>query len=404
MSVGLNRAEASRLIAVLRHINDGQGDVAYMAGEGWHRASFADVADQLESAWIEVDKQRERAVRIDEGERRVLADYDEVVAERDSLRHQLAAVRVAIDGNRPLLATSEEAQRLVDDIIQESKPTSTSKLRLRRRDAADVVEDVDLDESDPSGIANPIVSDGDPAEAARPMPEIARGLRLILDHLDDGGHEWLGITDIGDVQAAREWIKSGGPTALADHLEAAEMELADIRSQRDAELAEVGSGRFDAEVLAESRRIEASSLRTERDSLRQQLEAAQRSDGILSASLESTMTELTAAQQRIAELEIELAEEYNEHERLRSIQLHTAARLVRTSQARRDHAESTIRTIWPVYRAAVDCETSDRENENGEYISHERAGLNLSRALDVARAALTPDVLAALKAMGLEIE
>lgn len=339
MSVGFNRAEASRLIAVLRHINDGQGDAACMDGEGWHRASFADVADQLEAAGMEVERLDMVAASSDAGARWHAADNKRLTAERDSLRHQLAAVRVAIDGNRPLLATSEAAQRLVDDIIRESTP----------------------------GLA--------------------------------------------DIRSQRD-------------------ELETERVRRDAELAEVGSGRFDAEVLAESRRIEASSLRTERDSLRQQLdklsaeyadlspvgdtneilslrqqlEAAQRSDGMLSASLESTMTELTAAQQRIAELEIELAEEYNEHERLRSIQLHTAARLVRTSQARRDHAESTIRTIWPVYRAAVDCETSDRENENGEYISHERAELNLSRALDVARAALTPDVLAALKAMGLEIE
>lgn len=69
----------------------------------------------------------------------------------------------------------------------------------------------------------------------------------------------------------------------ADQLEAASMEIERLTN----ELAEVGSGRFDAEVLAESRRLEASKdtdrlieglhdISIDLDSLRQQLEATQR--------------------------------------------------------------------------------------------------------------------------------
>ncbi len=92
-------AECVMIIAVLRHVNDGRGDAAYMDNEGWHRASFPDIADQLEAACAEV----ERLTGADISARISLQANQLLIAERDSLRQQLEAAqrwRGLSDGDR----------------------------------------------------------------------------------------------------------------------------------------------------------------------------------------------------------------------------------------------------------------------------------------------------------------
>lgn len=36
--------------------------------------------------------------------------------------------------------------------------------------------------------------------------EVLRGLQLLREHLDEGGHDWRQGTAMGDVQAARAWL------------------------------------------------------------------------------------------------------------------------------------------------------------------------------------------------------
>lgn len=49
--------------------------------------------------------------------------------------------------------------------------------------------------------------------AVRMSPDVIRGLELMRQHLDEGGHNWSGGTDMADVEAARDWLdrKHGAP-------------------------------------------------------------------------------------------------------------------------------------------------------------------------------------------------
>lgn len=51
-----DKAEAERLIAVLRHVNNGEGGASYLNSDGWHHARFSGIADQLEAAGREVER------------------------------------------------------------------------------------------------------------------------------------------------------------------------------------------------------------------------------------------------------------------------------------------------------------------------------------------------------------
>lgn len=98
MTTTYDEAEAARLVREARRI------VARLEqGHGIKHVTHDSVpvmramADQIEAAGFEIKRQRERAKRIDEGERRVLADYDEVVAERDAAQAELDAARRLTD-------------------------------------------------------------------------------------------------------------------------------------------------------------------------------------------------------------------------------------------------------------------------------------------------------------------
>jgi len=197
-------------------------------------------------------------------------------------------------------------------------------------------------------------------------------------------------------------ISGGNILALADAAEAAGREVE--RLTRD--LAEVGSGRFDAEVLAESRRMEASSLRSERDSLRQQLEAAQMATRI--AKLESApwardaavaiqrTNDLAAAQRRIAELEAERDSLRAETAEQEASAKYETERLINVIDQHRRFAGDYLnanRVLVPVHEAAVALAAGmGRDGDPTGQLHHA-----IYDAVVTARAALTPEIRAALE-------
>jgi chromosome segregation ATPase len=236
--------------------------------------------------------------------------------------------------------------------------------------------------------------DYDPAEVARleaearrdhermtPGPWVAEGDELYSDTRQGGTIQLAGFTQDAD--------------------EGCQLAIARTRNNLQSIADQLGAGRREVERVTKRWRDEEQAInrkdiqldeaRADRDRLRCQLETAQQEarrcifDGHegriaeLVQRRDARESDLSGAQHRIAELE-------RENDMLAST-ANTFAEM-----------DAALRAIWQVYRAAEACELSDQENERGEYVSHETAELNLSRAVDAARAALTPKILAALKA------
>ncbi len=82
--------------------------LAYEAAGARCEANLRSIADQLEAAQARIAELIARAKRIDEGERRVLADYDEVVAEREVARAERFSMVIDLDQTRKRLEQCEE--------------------------------------------------------------------------------------------------------------------------------------------------------------------------------------------------------------------------------------------------------------------------------------------------------
>lgn len=104
--------------------------------------------------------------------------------------------------------------------------------------------------------------------------------------------------------------------------------------------------------------------------------------------------DLNAAQQRIAELDTEQVKQDAFITKLQSDDLRNIA-VHRERDERLLEAKAALRAIWPVYQTAVPW----HESSTWSGIM----AVALSRAINGARANLTPEILAALKAMGLDI-
>lgn len=232
----------------------------------------------------------------------------------------------------------------------------------------------------------------------------------------------------------------GRQEALADLLEASGREVERLVEERDRVVA------HGHEALSERDSLRAAlvkakdehtgdalawferehALTMERDSLRQQLEAAQRShaeDIQMYRATESDLAhnhrradaaeaDLSAAQRRIAELETSRAEikeistpgPDGAHQmigKMRSL-IHEfeqqwaptyPTHMTEIKQETASVATAAIRAVWPVYRAAVIW---------SEAFTGTSAFDALETAVVTARAALTPEILAALERAGLE--
>lgn len=140
-------------------------------------------------------------------------------------------------------------------------------------------------------------------------------------------------------------------------------------------------------------------LEAERDSLHQQLEAAQRSHADDLEMFRATESDLAHNHRRADAAEADLA-----------VAQQRIAELMEAldDAIQRDDDAAALRAIYPVYRAAVEWRrmVMKFEEHSKRRVTDPWAqpAYSLADAVDTARAAITSEILAAMKRAGLEIE